>query len=116
MAEPHDREHELSELRIRAIAYERRAATRTGSYFLIAACGCLVGAAQFVYLSIRDSRPMRMIVAALLLILAITLGLRARSIRQRARQSSIPQPPAEPDFSTLSDGSQQWKNLEEIQD
>jgi hypothetical protein len=25
-----------------------------------------------------------------------------------------PPPPAEPDFSTLSDGSQQWKNLEDV--
>ena len=116
MSDPSDREHELSELRIRAIALERRAANRSGSYFLIAAFACLVSAAQFAYLSIRDGRPIRMIFAVVLLLAAISIGRKARLIRQKARQSALPEPRTPPDFSALSDGTQQWKNLEELHD
>ncbi len=41
-------------------------------------------------------------------------GLSSGSCPECGAPLPAPPPPAEPDFSTLSDGSQQWKNLEDI--
>jgi hypothetical protein len=35
-------------------------------------------------------------------------------LNHELQQSALSEPEAPPDFSTLSDGSQQWKNLEQM--
>jgi hypothetical protein len=47
--------------------------------------------------------------------LASHFGRRAMELhRETKTPAPLPPAPREPDFSTLSDGSQQWKNLDEI--
>ena len=46
-------------------------------------------------------------------------GYFVRSVMRLTREiraSFLTDPPTPPDFSTLSDGSQQWRNLDEISD
>jgi hypothetical protein len=37
------------------------------------------------------------------------------ALNRELRQPALTEPAAPPDFSTLSDGSQRWKNLEDMQ-
>jgi hypothetical protein len=49
-------------------------------------------------------------------VLGLYFGQRALAVhREIQTPARLPPEPTEPDFSTLSDGSQQWKNLEDIQ-
>ena len=49
-------EEELNTIRIKRLSLERRAAIRARSYCLIAAGGCAVGAAQFIYFATNQIR------------------------------------------------------------
>jgi hypothetical protein len=51
----HDKD-ELNTIRIKLLANERRAIVRTRSYFIIAAGGCAVGAAQLIYFAVHRIR------------------------------------------------------------
>ena len=37
------------------------------------------------------------------------------ALNRELRRPAVTEPEAPPDFSTLSDGSQRWKNLEDMQ-
>jgi uncharacterized Zn finger protein (UPF0148 family) len=117
------REPELSELRIKQISNLRRGAYRNRSWCVVAAVLCLVGAAQLVQMTVREARrgsvilPIGFCLAAAAAVLGS--GYFVRSIRlltREIRASTLPEPAMPPDFSTLSDGSQQWRNLDEISD
>lgn len=49
-------EEEIDSIRIKRLALERRAVIRARSYCLIAAGGCAVGAAQFIYFAVNQMR------------------------------------------------------------
>jgi DNA-directed RNA polymerase subunit RPC12/RpoP len=119
-----DRDRELlNNLRIRQISLEKRALLRQRSIRVAGGFACILLAAQLLWIAIRDLRaegvtlqPIVFIVATGVLgIGAIVLFRSARRLRQQFEQKA-PQdqelPP--PDFTNLSDGSQHWKNLEEI--
>jgi hypothetical protein len=117
---------ELDGLRIRQLTALRRGAIRARSYALIGAAACFVGAIQLVVLTVRHVRAwgfgLQPVGYILFAIVALMLcGYAARRARQLQKEidTPIPLPPAPPDgpdFSTLSDGSQHWKNLENVQD
>jgi hypothetical protein len=119
MSEPTD---ELDGLRIRQIAAARRAAYRARSYCVIGTAGCAVAAIQLAWMAVtvtRQSGLTRMAIAyAMFAIVAFCIatyfGRRAAAFHREAKasQSSSPLPP--PDFTSLSDGSSRWKNLEDI--
>ncbi len=122
------REEELSGLRIRQLSALRRGAYRSRSYSIIAAVALGVACFKLLTIAVRHvrstgwhSRPVGHLIAVGYAI-AIGAGLMAirflwRRIVEFTRELNRPtliDPGVPPDFSTLSDGSQQWKNLEQM--
>lgn len=120
-AEVARREAELSELRISQVANLRRGAIRSRSWFIVGAVACVVAAIQFVYLAFEKYRmgqrrgPIRdLLGAAALLILVPYFTGRVSKLGREIAESRLKDPTTPPDFSTLSDGSQRWTNLEQL--
>jgi hypothetical protein len=113
-------ESELNELRIRQMATLRRSAYRGRSYAIIGVTACIVMAVQLLWTIVRSRRlDFWTIAFALMTIFSIWGAIfcirRAIAMNREAKQSTLLEPPTPPDFSTLSDGSQLAKNLEEIE-
>jgi hypothetical protein len=123
---PPDPDAALNALRVRQIAALRRGGYRTRSYCFVAAAALAVVAAQLAFMglaSYRDSggRLTWPAIYAVLVLLALWgcahFAGRVLRLTNELRQSptaALPPPEHEPDFSTLGDGSQQWKNLEDV--
>jgi hypothetical protein len=126
--EPHTgaADDHLNSNRIRQMAALRRAAIRTRSYCFIGLCVCVVAIAELVFETVRDwptpfslrgiwLPALYIVCIALLGALAIPALLRLLiRFHREARQSILPAPDRPPDFSTLQDGSQLARNLDEI--
>jgi hypothetical protein len=120
------RSHDLDANRIRKLAILRRAADRAASYLMIGLVACIVCAAELIYDAWWrwDNRGVGMrgivLVAAYLLFGIVLLRAAlmfyrlARSARERAARSMLTEPGTEPDFSTLQDGSQRVRDLENL--
>jgi hypothetical protein len=117
------REDELDGVRIRQLAALRRGAYRARSYAIIGAAASFVVAVQLVLMTVTYVRvrgwglyPIGYAQAACVgVLLGLYFGRRALSLHREIKTPArMPPEPAEPDFTTLSDGSQQWKNLEDI--
>ena len=117
-----DRSAELDGLRIRQLATLRRAAYRSRSHAIIALLVCAVAV---VHTSILLAQHLRYFgwgwrpPVYIAVILAAMYGVtffwrRAVALHREAKQSHLETPTTPPDFSTLSDGSQRWKNLEDL--
>ena len=115
---------ELDSLRMRHIVVIRRAAMRSRTYCIVGAGGCLIGAIKLILMTVAEVRRfgwhLRQISFVLFAVAAFFgvsyfLGRAAhwnRESRRSAADTSDDLPP--PDFSTLSDGSQHARNLEDI--
>jgi len=114
---------ELSGLRIRNLSVAKRAAIRQRSYFIVGAWACLVVVGQCV-----SSIASHVITSQLALLDGVytLLGMvcfwsifyflrQALRLRTEIEASQLAEPLTPPDFSTLSDGSQMAKNLEEVE-
>jgi hypothetical protein len=114
------RSDELDGERIRRLAAMRRATYRARSYFIIAAITCGVVAIQLAWMGITHFKSIglkgpAMIVVAFFSFLGMTACLRrACALHRQAKHSALPEPSVPPDFSTLGDGSEQWKNLHDV--
>jgi DNA-directed RNA polymerase subunit RPC12/RpoP len=120
-AEEARREAELSELRISQVANLRRGAIRSRSWFIVGAVAGVVGAAQFIYFAIAKYRtgqragPLRDLLCAVVLLAIVPyFTRRIRQLGHEIAESRLKDPIAPPDFSTLSDGSQRWTNLDQL--
>jgi len=117
-----DRADELDGLRIRQLAALRRAAYRSRSHAVVAVVVCTVAVVQSAILLIQHLRqiglgPRVPIYCAFCLAGGygtVFFAKRAIALHREATQSHLGAPTAAPDFSSLSDGSQRWKNLEEL--
>jgi hypothetical protein len=115
-------EEELDGLRIRQVALAKRATIRAVSYLLIAGVACAVLIGQLIYLTVRrvlhvgwGPRPVAYLLFAGVCAYGVVFFLRkARQTQLELRAHVLPEPTAPPDFSTLSDGTQQWQNLERM--
>jgi hypothetical protein len=117
-------EDELDGLRIRQLAASRRAVYRSRSYALIAALVCLVAAIQLAINAIGrfrnhdpGIRPYAYLCFAIAALMAFIFFIRRmlefnREVR-KAHQDAVDH--ATPDFTPLSDGSQRWKHLDNIE-
>jgi hypothetical protein len=115
-------EAELNGSRIRQLSALRRGAYRSRSYCIVAASVLIVAAVKLATMTVRylrhagwQTRPIGYVFA----IIAAAIGAgfflhRIVELNRELRRPSLPEPTAPPDFSTLSDGSQHWKNLEEM--
>ena len=115
---------ELDGLRIRQLSALRRGAYRARSYAIIGAAAGFVVAVQLVIMTVAYVRAHGwgrwptgyVLFAAAAVMMGCFFARRALEIHREIRTpvELPPPPPGGPDFSTLSDGSQQWKNLEDI--
>ncbi len=96
---------------------------RLRSCFVIAAVACIVVAIQLAWMifqraraGVWDKRAIGYILFVVLALIATRYFIRrATAAHREAVQSRIDAPTSPPDFSTLGDGSQRWKNLENIE-
>jgi hypothetical protein len=113
---------ELDGVRIRRLAAARRALYRQRSYCIVAAGFCAVAAGELAWTAIAlfSAAGWRLRPGAYLLLAmgstfaAIDFARRAVRLHRLAGRSALPEPAAPPDFSPLGDGSQRWRNLEEM--
>jgi DNA-directed RNA polymerase subunit RPC12/RpoP len=116
------REDEINSLKIRQLSRGRRAAIRTQGYCIVTAGGCAVGAIQLLINAVKrfhaHGNPIPaiayLILAAGLLRLGYYFLRLSIKYNAEAKKHSLPDPPTPPDFSTLSDGSQQIRHLEDM--
>jgi hypothetical protein len=118
---PHDgREHELDGQRIRQLSSLRRGAYRARSFAIIVAVACFVASIQLTITALTGTvatyRAISGALGVFALFAAVHFARRVTELQREIRTPSPmpPEPPGGPDFSTLSDGSQQWRNLEDI--
>jgi hypothetical protein len=117
-----DREEELSNLRIRQIAALRRGAYRSRSYCIVGVVALVVAAVKLITMTVRhvryagwQLRPAGYLCAAAAALMgAGFFAARALELTREVAKPLLVDPPEPPDFSTLSDGSQHAKHLEEM--
>jgi hypothetical protein len=117
-----DREAELSNLRIRQISALRRGAYRSRSYCIVGVVALTVAAVKLIIMTVHQvqfagwqTRPVGYLLgAAAALMGAGFFAARAMELTREVAKPLLVDPPGPPDFSTLSDGSQQVKHLEEM--
>ncbi len=116
-------EDELSELRIKQLSRHRRAMIRSRSHVLVGFLVCLAACAKLIQMGVRELyrvhrinfRSVGMLVfAAAAIIPAMYFLRRTRQFSSDLKKPLLQDPPTPPDFSTLQDGSQHSKNLENM--
>jgi hypothetical protein len=107
--------------RIKQIAKLRRAAVRSRGYLLIGSAFCAVLGVQLIWNSVGRFRggyniiaSAYLMAASILFALAWRAFIRAQQFKREADASALSDPKSPADFSQLSDGSQSWKNLEDM--
>jgi hypothetical protein len=120
----HSEKAELDAMRIRQVSAARRAAIRARSWLLIGVVGCLVGAGQCIWKARELHRREQHWGAAAIILMVFAIALfpaaaffarRWLAIGRELAQPLLDEPTTPPDFSTLGDGTQHWKNLEDVQ-
>lgn len=116
-------ESRLSSLRIQKITAERRALNRSRSVATAVALALTIVCLNCLWLIVRNATidgpgasvsTSLAVIALLCGYIAVRLFRRSRRLAALARQPLLEEPAVEPDFTPLSDGSQQWRNLEKL--
>ena len=118
---------DLDGARIRRVAMLKRSAYRSRSYCIILAVICLAGAGQCLWNTVTAIRfpaagtataygviGLWMAATAACVYLGNRFYRRGEKYAREAEATGLSDPGAPPDFTPLSDGSQRWKNLEEV--
>jgi hypothetical protein len=122
--EKSDHPPELDGLRIRQLTALRRGAIRSRSWCLITAAVCIVGTVQLLinivqvirYEHSLGLRAMGYLLVAIGGCIAAIFSIwRAQILKREIDKPLLDEPKNPPDFSTLSDGSERWKSLENIE-
>jgi len=115
------KEDDLDAQRILQITRNRRTAYRSRGYLLIGSAVCVALGLQLIWMSISRFRggynvtaSAFVMAAAILFALAWRAFHRAGQLKREADASALSEPTTPPDFSQLGDGSDSWKNLEDI--
>jgi hypothetical protein len=117
------REAELDGMKIKQIAAGRRAAIRARSYFWVAMGGCIGVVGELIHTTYQriayehkwDAGTLGFVAGAIAALYGATHFYRhAKAISDELKQPLLRDPQTPPDFSTLSDGTQRWKNLDEM--
>lgn len=109
-------------VRIRQATALRRSLYRSRAYAVIGSIACAAAAAQCAWLAyghVRSlgwgARPVAFVVLMFgAMVGAAWCARRAVRFTHEARATVLPEPTTPPDFSTLSDGSQRGRNLEDV--
>ncbi len=121
-APPLARDDELSGFRMRQHAGARRAAYRSRSHCVIGALVCVVAVVQLTWTGFSTLRgagwglgPIAYLLAAMLAAWgAVYFFRKAMEFDREARQSALSDAADAPDFTPLGDGSQKWRDLEDV--
>ena len=120
VAEPAD---QLNSVRIQQLTKLRRGAIRSRSWYLIGTIVGYIAVTELVFKTVQYVRYEHNwgLWPSIFVLCAISSGIAAPFFLYRCiqfhREIQMPmldEPATPPDFSTLGDGSQQWKNLEEM--
>ena len=119
-----ERQSELDGLRMRHVIVTRRAAIRSRTYNVLGAAGCVMAAVKLGIIAVQQGRRAGWHAAqgalVVMAVAAVYFGWhflqRARAWGRESRGSAMPEPETPPDFSTLSDGSQHARSLEELKE
>jgi len=113
--------HELDNNQIKKIAHIRRTAVRSRGYLLVGSAFCAALGVQVIWNALGRFRAGSNVIgaaylmaAAILFALAWKAFVRAQHLKREANASALSDPKTPPDFSQLNDGSQSWKNLEDM--
>lgn len=115
-------EKEISRNKVRQLSALRRGAYRTRSYCTVVTVFLLVAAAKLTVLTVHrvksegwQPRAMAYTCFAIAAVMiAVYFARRVIDLTRELRRPVLNDPETPPDFSTLSDGSQYWKRLEEL--
>ena len=115
-------ESELSGLRIRQLSVARRADIRSMSHCIVAAGLCAVACGQLVAMTVQFVRergwraePVGYVLFAVAAFMGIVYFVRrAAGWARELRKPVLTDPETPPDLSALSDGSQRWRDLEDV--
>jgi hypothetical protein len=114
---------QLDAARIHRLTTLRRATIRSRSWYLIGTVVGFVAAAELVFKIVQNFRygyGSGLLTATFALcaiasgVIAVFFFRRCVELHREIQTPILHDPPTPPDFSTLSDGSQRWKNLEEM--
>jgi hypothetical protein len=113
----------LNAARVRQLSALRRGAYRSRSYFFVAIAVCVVAEGQLALMTVRyvrafgwRPRPVGYLCGVVAAMMAAAFFLRRAAELTRELRTRPPDAEAPPDFSTLSDGSHAWKNLEQMRE
>ena len=115
-----NRERDLDSLRIRALLTERRAMYRTRSFFILGVAGCVIAFYELLDRLLRRGSFNRLgqlamaILAIGCVIGAVFFARKIVELQRELRKPMLEEPDHDPDFEPLRDGSQTWKDLEEM--
>lgn len=121
-------EEELDGLRIRQLAAERRAAFRQRSYVIVAFGACVVAALQLLWMTYQHvyrlhlgwgAKPVGYVLFAIAggaaaVWLGRIVGRMTRDLNAHSQAVAAANEAFEPNFSTLADGSDRWRNLHDV--
>ena len=110
-------------MRVHELARVRRAFIRARSWLVVGMVACVTVAGEFIQKTAQALRAQRALTArsalfvastVIALFVALYFGRRAVAISRELARPLLDEPTTPPDFSTLSDGSQHWKNLDKM--
>src|SRR4051812_13621764 len=120
-AEPESRP--ITAARVRQLSALRRGAYRTRSYLVVVIAACAVAEGKLALMTLRhvrafgwQPRALGYVCGIIAAMMAAAFLLRRAAELTRELRTRPPEPEAAPDFSTLSDGSHAWKNLEQMRE
>jgi hypothetical protein len=117
------RQEELHYFRVRnSVLTERRMIARTRTYYLIGAVAFFVAGVQTAVMTYKyvylwhfgwRAKPIGYVFTTISALLASLLfARRSAALSRELARPALEEPETPPDFSTLGDGSERWKNLE----
>ncbi len=118
-----DRQDAFDKNRIRNYAALRMSAIRSRSWWLIGYWAALLLMLDMLGRIVLHlwymhrwgwSPTFNLLIGSLEWAFARMAGRRAASFKREIEQSAVPEPTTPPDFSTLSDGTDHWKHLENV--
>jgi hypothetical protein len=108
--------------RIRRIATHHRSLVKNWRHAVIGMVFCAVAATTFMWLAYMEVATGRIRVSMRFIALIVLFiywtayfAIRLQHLRKHAIESGLTEPTAPPDFSALNDGSQRWRDLEDVQ-
>ncbi len=117
------REAELDGMKIKQISAGRRAAIRARTYLWVGIGGCIAIIGELIHKTYQrityehrwDLKAFAFVVGAIAALYGTGYFYRhAAAIGEELKQPLLKDPETPPDFSTLSDGTQRWKDLEDL--